>query len=197
MQPLAALTSAQALQKPGGGIKRMKLILVSLGSLLLLSSFLSQQFLFEGWNAQSAQIREANADFLAYQSNNHIFNAIVEIVPEERKDRLRQLQLMNYQTALEHLWKEVTPETKASLAVKGVQRIGISAILNARTPDQIKTMSTKVQAQIDNLVKKFRDEQKRIEQNKRKAHLSFSALYIVGSLLILVGNLAPSRKSES
>ena len=117
-------------------------------------------------------------------------------MPEERKDRLRQLQLMNYQTALGHLWKEVTPATKASLGAKGVQRVGINAILNARTPDQIKEMSTKVQAQINNLQKEFRDEQKKIEQNKRKAHLVFSALYIVGSLLIIIGNLAPSRKNR-
>lgn len=174
----------------------MKLIFVLLGSLLLLSSFLSQQFVFEEWNARSARIREANADFTAYQSNNAIFNAIFEIAREDRKDKVRQLQLINYQWALRYLWEEVTPDTKATLAAKGVRQIGTGAMLTTPTADNIEQWSTDVQAQIDSVQGEFRDEQKRIEQNKRKANLVFSALYIVGSVLVVIGNLVSTRKDR-
>lgn len=172
----------------------VKMLLISFGSVLLLSSFLTQQFIFEKWNGRLLQIKEADASFLAYQSNNHIFNAIFEIVPEAQKNRLRQLQLMNYQTALEQLWQELTPESKVSLAAQGVRRIGISAIVNARTSDQIKDMNATVQTQINFLISEFRSEQTKIEQKKQQAQLVFSALYIVGSLLLIIGNLAPAQK---
>jgi hypothetical protein len=185
-----------ASQKYTYGNMSMKSILVLLGSLLLLLSFLSQQFIFEKWNTRSARIREANADFAVYQSNNAIFNAIFEIAQEDQKNRVRQLQVINYQWALRYLWGEVTPDTKAALASKGVRQIGTGAMLTTPTGNNIKQWTADVQNQIDNLQGEFKDEQKRIEQNKKKANLFFSSLYIIGSVLVVIGNLVSTRKDR-
>jgi hypothetical protein len=188
---------AQVLQSVSGGYMKVKIIFVLFGSLLLLSSFLSQQFVFEKWNARYAQIRRAAADFTAYQSNNAMFNAIIEIAREDRKDRIRQLQLMNYQRALHYLWKEVSADSKAALASKGVHELGAMSMLSAPTADNIKKWSAEVQAQINFLQGEFQDEQKSIEHNKNMAYLGFSVLYIVGSVLIIIGNLISTQKDRA
>jgi hypothetical protein len=175
----------------------VKLTFVSLGSLLLLSSFLSQQFVFEKWNARSARIREANTDFMTYQSQNAVFNALYEIAREDRRERIRQLQLNNYQWALQYLWAEIGADAKAALAKKGVHQKAALAMPSAPTPDTIMQRIAEVQAQIGSLQGEFRAEQNRIDQNKLRANLLFAALYIAGSALVIIGNLVPNPKDRS
>lgn len=160
----------------------MKQTLVVLGSLLLLFSWLSQQFLFEKWNERLAAIQDAHRDFYTYQSNNALFNVVYEITPTDRQARVRDLQIQNYRYGLQRLRENLSPERLQSLEPKIVshqqQLTGL--------PEQLARM----QAEIDVIQGEFSQERKEIAQNKARAQWVFWGLYIVGSLLVIAASLS-------
>ena len=81
----------------------MKTPVATLGALLLLGSWIAQQFFTDRWSARLAEIRQALSNYYIYQSNKSLFDAFYLLAPESAHAELYKLQKENYAHGLGHL----------------------------------------------------------------------------------------------
>lgn len=158
-----------------------------LGALLLLSAWLTQQFLFDKWAERVATIDRAQSDFYTYQSNNSLFNVLFEIASPSKRTSLRHFQTRNYQFGLTHLRKALSEERLKKLDNKIAQK--------TREMSYLKDLAS-IQAELEIIQDEFEKEKEDIEQSKHSAQKVFWLLYLLGSTTMLLGNLLPADVDE-
>ena len=159
----------------------LKKILNRLGAVILLVSFLSQQYIFETWNGRLGEIQGAQDIFLTYQSNNSIFNALNSIVPPDQIDNLRAIQIQNYKFGLLRLREALSGESAEGLEEKIDTRHGELIRLG------VKSLDLRLQAELEIIQVEFRKEEQIIEENKGRAELLYSTLYVAGTVMVILG----------
>jgi hypothetical protein len=75
-------------------------VLPVLATVLLLGLWLYQQTQIEQRTSDLQKLASARAEYQTYQSNNAIFNAIIEMAAVEKSEKIRQFQIYNYELGL-------------------------------------------------------------------------------------------------
>jgi hypothetical protein len=162
-----------------------------LGAMTLLFAWLTQQFLYERWNGRLSAIATAESVFYTYQSNNALFNALFELTPESKQGRLRDLQQANYRDGLAALQKQVPEDKRRSVGARTAELEKRYSSLGALAP---------IQAELTSIQEFFQEAKERTAQEKAFWQKTFWGLYVLGSLLVLVGNIYkewPARKEKA
>jgi hypothetical protein len=169
-------------------------IIPVLGSIILFLSWAFQQTLLGEVNSTSQRISNAQSVFQTYQSNNALFNALVETVKNDREsiDQIRRVQISNYELGLRELEALLDDEAKATIPSPPNPFSGTAdaATMMRITQERINTIQGKLA-------------QKREEMAGRKAALNttFLLLYAIGSLTVLTGSalgaVQSAKSSES
>src|SRR5260370_22112198 len=85
------------------------------GTVTLFGAWTFQQTLLNRANEALQNIHSAETRFETYQSNNTVFNALTAAAPPTASSEIRRFQIINYEFALAHLEKPLTPEEHARL----------------------------------------------------------------------------------
>jgi hypothetical protein len=153
-----------------------------LGGLILLFSWLSQTFLFDRWRSRLAQIQEAHMEFITYQSNHGIYAVLSNVVPPEKREELQSLEIRDFRTGLNKLLEVLSDRQHEALDDKIEAQVENYAAQNPEEIAQIMAESTVIQTE-------FAEEKQRIKAKKSHAEKLFWVLYILGSVLILLGKM--------
>ncbi len=165
-------------------LRAMGEIIMFSGGLLLLFSWVTQTFLYGKWNRRLDEIRNARNVFFTYQSNNAIFSAISQITPPNKKDRLWEFQTRNYEYGLKHVRRVLSKKRAHQLSEKVLTR-------SKEVPYSSMGEHGYKAAEVVVIQEELLDEKELIETNEARAQKAFWALYVLGSLCILIGNLLP------
>jgi hypothetical protein len=118
-------------------------------------------------------------------------NALFELTPESNQGRLRELQQANYRYGLAALQKQVPEDKRQSIGTRTKELEKQYSSLGALAP---------VQAEITSIQEFFRAAKEHTAQEKAFWQRTFWGLYVLGSLLVLVGNVYkewPVRKDKT
>jgi hypothetical protein len=156
-------------------------IIPVLGSIILFLSWAFQQTLLGEVNSTSQRISNAQSVFQTYQSNNALFNALLETSKNDSAsmDRIKRLQISNYELGLREL--EVLLDAKA--------KEGIPAPPNpfSSTSDTA-TMMHATQERIHMIQGRVAQKREGIARRKAALNTTFLLLYAIGSLIVLTGS---------
>jgi hypothetical protein len=156
-------------------------IIPVLGSIVLFLCWAFQQTLLGEINSTSQRISSTQNVFQTYQSNNALFNALVETLKNDSEsiDQIRRVQIFNYELELREFEALLDDEAKATIPTPPNPFSGTSdsATMMRITQERISTIQGKVA-------------KKREEIAGRKAALNatFLLLYTIGSLIVLIGS---------
>jgi hypothetical protein len=167
----------------------MKTLLATLGALLLLGSWVAQQFFTDRWSGRLAEIQAALTHFYIYQSNKSLFDAFYLLSPQPSHDALFKLQKENYAYGLERLRSSLSEERKAELSP-----------LIAKQAKEYAGMGEYAQFQAEIVVIQLQlfKERDAIAAAKARAQKVFWAFYLLGSILVVAsGFLQPSESKPT
>jgi hypothetical protein len=164
------------------------------GSIILFLSWIFQQSMLEDANSAVQKIYTAQSVFQAYESNNALFNAIVESVKNDSEsvEKIRRSQIYNYELGLREL--EALLDNEA--------RVDIPAPPNpfSGTTD-VDTMRQITQERIDTIQGKLTAQRDKVTNRKLALSTVFLILYAIGSVTILTGStlsaIMSSKSSEA
>lgn len=158
------------------------------GSLILFLSWVFQQSLLNEVNSTLQRMYTAQSVFQTYQSNNAIFNAIVESVKNdsESAEVIRRSQVYNYELGLRELEALLDDAEKSDIprpARTFDGTIDVDAMMNV-LQDRTEQIQVKIAV-------------KRNYTLERKARLNAISLFIyaLGSLMILIGSISNTMSS--
>jgi hypothetical protein len=156
-------------------------IIPVLGSIILFLCWAFQQTLLGKVNSTSQRISDAQSVFQTYQSNNALFNAIVETVKSDSEsiDQIRRAQISNYEHGLRVLETLLNDEAKATIPSPPNPFSGIS---------DAETMMRITQERINTIQGKLTKMREEIAGRKAALNTTFLLLYAVGSLIVLTGS---------
>ena len=148
-------------------------IIPVLGSIILFLSWVFQQTQLGEANSALQRISSAQSVFQTYQSNNAMFNAIVETVRDDSDsvDKIRRSQIYNYELGLRELESALDDEAKAGLPSPPNPFGG--------GPD-VETMMRVTQERINSIQGKLAEARTRIGGQKAALNAMFLVLYAVG-----------------
>jgi hypothetical protein len=164
------------------------------GSVILFLAWVFQQTLLGDANSELQRIYNAQSVFQTYQSNNALFNAILETVKNSTGsvERIRRVQIYNYELGLRELEALLDKEARTDIPRAPNPYSG--------TPD-IETMMGTTQDRIEKIQGKLADKRNEITNRKATLNTMFLILYAVGSVIVLVGSIlnavTASKSSES
>lgn len=152
------------------------------GSVILFLAWVFQQTLLGDANSELQRIYSAQSVFQTYQSNNALFNAILEMVKKSAGsvEQVRRVQLYNYELGLRELESLLDKEARTDIPRAPNPYSG--------TPD-IGTMMRITQDRIEKIQGKLADKRDKITNRKTTLNTMFLILYAVGSVIILVGSI--------
>lgn len=159
----------------------MAKILSLMGGLLLFFSWLAQQFLYDKWKSRLDKIAGARSAFQTYQSNNALFNAISQLTPVKDQPQLRNLQIGNYRFGLEEIRAAFSEERLRNLKKKIQKRVEHYQKQSGEFAE--------IQGELEVIQSELAAETKEIERAKVKAQRILWGLYVVGTVILLVGEL--------
>jgi hypothetical protein len=153
-----------------------------LGGLILFASWVLQQSLLQQVTHDLETLAHAEAVYQTYQSNNAVFNALIELAPGNgRVDRMRRLQVYNYELGLREMDKALSLEERHDIPEAPQPYSGDRPLaeLMTQTQSRLQRLQGHVQA-------------RRTSLSMRRAHLGtlFLAMYAFGTTLALAGSLA-------
>ena len=163
-------------------------IIPVLGSIILFLSWVFQQSWLEDANGALQQISAAQSIFQTYQSNNALFNAVLEAIKDnpDSVEQVRRTQVYNYELGLRELEALLDAEARTDIPKPPNPFSGTSdvATLMGLTQERI----NKIQGELA---------LKRDEITRRKSSLNtmFLILYAVGSITVLIGSALNEVKS--
>ena len=169
-------------------------IIPVLGSIILFLAWVFQQTLLGNANSTLQRIYTAQSVFQTYQSNNALFNAILDTSNSNSDtiSKVRSIQIYNYDLGLRELEALLTEAEKADIPEQPNPFSG--------TPDA-DTMTTILQKRIDLIQGKLEIKKAAITRQKRVYNNVFLVLYVLGTLTILFGSmlnaLASARPAEA
>jgi hypothetical protein len=156
-------------------------IIPVLGSIILFLSWVFQQTLLGEANSALQRISSAQSVFQTYQSNNAMFNAIVETIKDDSEsvDKIRRSQIYNYELGLRELESALDDEAKADIPSPPNPFSG--------APD-VETMMRITQERINTIQGKLAEAREKIGEQKAALSAAFLVLYALGSLTVLTGS---------
>jgi hypothetical protein len=169
-------------------------VLPVLGTIGLLGLWLFQQTGIEERNAELRKLAGARDVYQTYQSNNALFNAIIETVAanERAVNQIRMFQIYNYELGLRALDEALPSSEKA----------GIPAAVNAY--DASSSVADKMaltQKRLERLQEGLAKREAEVSRQANKAkelnlwlYLGLSVLMIVGAVLKTMEKLYPLSK---
>lgn len=169
-------------------------IIPVVGSIILFLAWTFQQTLLGNANSTLQRINSAQSVFQTYQSNNALFNAILETANSnaESISKVRSSQIYNYDLGLRELEALLTEEEKADIPKQPNPFSG--------TPDT-DTMMSILQTRINIIQGKLEAKKAAIAKLKSMYNNVFLSLYVIGTLTILIGSvlnaLASSKPAEA
>ncbi len=151
------------------------------GAVTLFGAWAFQQTLLNRANGALQNIHAAETGFETYQSNNTIFNALKVAAPPSASSEVERFQIINYEFALSHLEKPLSPEEQASLpaAARPFDGDWNAPAAMSQTQQRIEA----IQAILSHRIQE-------ITENSSWANQIFLALYAAGSLVVLTVNLS-------
>jgi hypothetical protein len=160
----------------------------ALGALVLFGAWMLQQSLIQRAANELQQINHAQSVYRTYQSHNAVFNSIHELVKanESKSEQIRRYQTYNYELGLTAMDEALIPAEHhdvPSAPWAYDPRVSITEILN-RTQDRLEKLQAKI--------KNRRDE---LNARQKCLNVSFVVIYIVGSVLALLGSAAKTIDS--
>ncbi len=166
-------------------------ILPVIGTIGLFSLWLFQQTEIEKRTALLQKISSAKAVYQTYQSNNAIFNSLIELAPAQKNKefKIRQYQMYNYELGLVPMEEILTEKEKSDLP-------------EAQNPytdlheNNLDSFMANIQTRLEQLQEKIRAKEKAIQEASEKlqkkyfmAYILFSVISILGAILIIVDKL--------
>src|SRR5260370_42608370 len=85
------------------------------GTVTLFGAWTFQQTLLNRANEALQNIHSAETRFETYQSNNNVFNKLTAAAPPTASSEIRRFQIINYELALPHLKKRLSPNVQTRL----------------------------------------------------------------------------------
>lgn len=169
-------------------------ILPVLGSIILFLAWVFQQTLLGNANSALQRIYTAQSVFQTYQSNNSLFNAILETSNSDSEtiSKVRSMQIYNYDLGLREMEGLLT----------GVEKVGIPEQPNpfSGTPDTETKMAI-LQERIDTIQGRLEAKKIAITLQKAVYNSVFLLLYVFGTMTVLLGTLlnalTSSRSAEA
>ena len=158
-------------------------ILPVLGSIILFFAWVFQQSLLGAANSTVARIDSAQSVFRTYQSNNGIFNALLETVKDDSEsvDHVRRSQIYSYELGLRELEDLLDDVDKKDIPPPvGVFDGSFNAVAAMR----------QTQARIDVIQGKVIEMRANVTTRKATLNTLFLGLYAVGSLTVLIGSVS-------
>jgi hypothetical protein len=171
------------------------------GALILFLSWVIQQTLLEQARDDLGQLSAANTTFQTYQSNNALFNAIIESTSKNRsdsdpqpggqasvEDHIRAVQIYNYELGLQSMEGLLDDADRRDIPAP-VDAYG-STMPFAKKLEIVQDRLEKIQGGI---LKKTA----RIKERQASYTLMFSGAYALGSLLVLAGSVLTALEAQS
>jgi hypothetical protein len=116
-----------------------------------------------------------------------LFSALFALTPESKQGRLRELQQANYCYGLAALQKQVPEEKRQSIGARTKELEKQYSSLGALAP---------IQAEITRIQEFSRAVKEQTAQKKTLWQKTFWGLYVLGSLLVLGGNVYMAGQQE-
>ena len=157
-------------------------VLPVVGSIILFLAWGFQQTLLGEANSALQRINSAQSVFQTYQSNNALFNAIVEATNSdgESLSKIRSLQIYNYDLGLRELEAVLTEEEKVGIPEQPDPYIGT---------EDADTMISIMQTRLEIIQDKLETKKVAIAEQKSGYNRVFLTLYVTGTLTILIGSM--------
>ena len=151
-----------------------------LGSVVLFLCWVFQQTWLGTTNSTLQSIANAQGTFQTYQSNNALFNAVIEIIKSDTASvaRVRRMQIYNYELGLRDLASLVGDDAKAAIPPAPNPFSG--------TPD-VEEMMRLTQERLTTVQGALASRREAIVMRRATLNTVFFVLYGVGSLTVLFG----------
>ena len=146
------------------------------GAVTLFGAWAFQQTLLSEANGRLQGVTSAELRFETYQSHNALFNALVAMAPANAQPEIRRFQVINYEMALGHLEKPLTPEEQARLPPAPRPFDG---------DWNFSTAMPQMQKRIEAVQTTLQNRKKEVGESSAMASRVFLIWYAAGSLLIL------------
>jgi hypothetical protein len=174
-------------------MKRRVLIssIAVLGSLILFLSWVFQQTLLEDANSTLQDINAAESVYQTYQSNNALFNAILETTStsEHVDETVRRYQIYDYELGLRDMEALLSKEARKDIPNASPS----DAYDYSRDYDSLQAVTQERLGKIQEALLKKENE---IVQRKQALNRTCLLIYAVGSLTVLVGSALSLRASS-
>jgi len=154
-------------------------VLPVVGTIALLGLWVYQQIGVERRTSELQSLSAALGVFQTYQSNNAMFNAIYELNKDKAfSERIRTLQLFNYQLGLAAI-EEVLPDSDKADIPEAIRAYD-------STPD-IEAKMERNQERLEKLQDRRDAREEKIRRSAEAAKRKYLSLYIGLSLISIVG----------
>jgi hypothetical protein len=172
-------------------VKIVAEILPVIGTIGLFSLWLFQQTEIEKRTADLQKISWAKGVYKTYQSNNAIFNALIELAPKQKNKeyKIRQFQMYNYELGLNAMEDVLTENEKSDLPEAQNPYIDLHET-------NLESFMANVQKRLETLQSKIAEKEKAIQEASEKlqrkyfiAYILFSVVSILGAILIIIDKL--------
>jgi hypothetical protein len=152
-----------------------------IGSLVLFGAWVIQQTAVETARTEARRLADAQNSYVTYQSNNALFNALIAAAAPEttRVLAIRGFQVNNYELGL----------TAMDNALSTSEHAGIPAavfMIGGQGADVERRMQV-TQVRLESLQARIRTKQDALDGTQRVVERRFLALYVLGTVLVLVG----------
>jgi peptidoglycan hydrolase CwlO-like protein len=179
----ASITRKEQRSAPKMSAKLIVNVIPVLGSLILFLSWVFQQTLLEDANSTLQKIYNARTVYQTYQSNNAMFNAIIETVENDREsveEKIRKFQIYNYELGLRDMEALLNDEARADIpeAPHAYSTTQSADVMLNTTQDRLTKIQVRLAAKENEIVSR-----------KSTLNKMFLGLYAVGSTAVLVGSV--------
>lgn len=155
------------------------------GAVLLFGSWAVQQLLSAEWNASLARIGASEAVFHSYRAANGVFRAMQVLAPSpELRERIDKEQEMNYELGLKEVLQAVDP----AIHDRNLK------LFTETLPDGLTLERLSVNARnmvlYGALTATLVEQRSILARRKDTAQRAFLWLYVVGTLVVILGGIA-------
>jgi hypothetical protein len=151
-----------------------------IGSLILFFSWVVQQTLLRSIDRQSQVLSSAESVYRTYQSNNAVFNGLVELAgrESEKAAQIRRFQIYNYELGLVEMDRALSPAEHHDIP---------AAPFAYDESEDIDTIMQKTQTRLKILQNMTENKRKSMASRQADAGKTFMTLYIIGTIIVIIG----------
>jgi len=155
-------------------------ILPVLGTVGLLGLWFYQQTQIEQRASELRKLESARSVYQTYQSNNAIFNAINEVIKNDKtgSEQLRRFQVYNYELGLQAIEQVMSESERADIP-------GASSAYSSA--EDIQVIMANTQKRLGDLQIKLNDKEASLSQTTQAAKIRYMWWYVVLSIVTTSG----------